>query len=158
MGMKSMAPILRPSTDYRYGPELLFLRHDLQDLHAVHPRHLQVQQHQRHLVPVELDLLQGLGAVGGVQQIVAVAEHFAEDHLVDLLVLDDEDLALELQDLGALVQCEHRLGRLLLLGILPRNGAHALQQLLFLIHQVVGALKYVVEAGVLAGPVIREAA
>lgn len=43
-------------------------------------------------------------------------------------------------------------------GVFPRDGPHALQQLLFLVHEDVGALEHVVEAGIVSGPVFGKAA
>ena len=73
-----------------------------------------------------------------------------------MLVLDNKDVALEMHDLRVFVFREYRLrGRL---GVLPRNSAHALEQLLFFIHQCVRAFKHIVEAAVRFGVVFRKAA
>ena len=103
-----------------------------------------------------LDLLQGLHAVGGIQQLIAVLQQFAQNLLVDPLVLHNEDLPLEKQDVCAVIHDKHRLGSLP--GVLPCDRAHALKELLFLVHQGICPFKHVMEAYVLSRPEIREAA
>ena len=99
-----------------------------------------------------LDLLQRLTAIRGIQDIVAFTEDIAQNHLIDALVLHDEDIPFQVQDFRVLICREDGLcGGL---GVLPRNGAHPLQQLLFLIHQPVGALEYIVETGVRSGLIL----
>ena len=139
-----------------YSFELFLLLHNLEHFHAIHLRHLQVQKHHGKLVFMGLNLLQRLDPVGGVEYLVVLLEHVAQNQLVDLHVLNNEYVTLEMHDLRVFVFWEQ--GCRSLLRVLARNGAHALEQLLLLVHEVICPLEHVVETGVLFGVVVREAA
>ena len=125
-------------------PQVLVRLDGLEDLHAVHAGHLQIQQQQRQVALVGFDQVHGLDAVLGIEHVVIGFDDVAQHHPVDRLVLDHQHLLTHVEH-GGLV------AGLFLLGVLvPADGAQALQQLLFFIHQRVRALEHLVEADVLA--------
>ena len=143
--------------DDRDVGELLLLAHDLQDLDAAHPWHHEVEQDDGDLVDVLADLLEGLRAVRREELLVVrVLHHGRQDLQVDVLVLDDEDVAPGDRDRPHVGQLGRRLHHHL--GVLAGDGPQALQELLLLVHQAVGALEHGVEARVLARHELREAA
>ena len=144
--------LIRRHNDHRNGPELLLFLHHLQDLHAAHLRHLKVKQHDGQIVFMGFDLFQRFISVRGIQNLIVLLQHIAQNHLIDVLVLYNENMPFEIQYLGVFIRREYRLcGNLC---ILPRNRAHALQKLLFFIHQPVCPFKHIMEAGVRSGLII----
>ena len=102
--------VIRRHHNDRYVPQLLLFLHDLQDIHAAHPRHLKVQHHERKVILMGFNLLQGFDAVRCVQDIISLLiEHIAQDHLVDVLVLHDQDMALKMHDFRIFIHREQRL-------------------------------------------------
>ena len=127
--------------------ELRVRLHGPEDLHAIHAGHLQIEQDEGQVIPVGNRLLHGLHAVRGEENPVLLLQGIAQQHLVDGLVLDDEDLFFDAEDLRLVCRL-HRL-------FIPGHGTHFLEKLFFLIHEGVRPAEDIVKEAVLAVDKVR---
>ena len=77
--------------DHRNIPQRRIGHHDPEDLHPVHFRHHQIQQHQRNPVLLLPEHCQGFSPVRSEPDIVFLFQNCSEQHPVDLDILCDKD-------------------------------------------------------------------
>ena len=133
--------------DHRDVHELLVGLHPGHQLPARHVRHVEVQQHDGDAVPVGLQELQRLDAVGGEQDVVVLPQHVPQHLPADVLVVHDQDALAEVDDRKLLLhRAALRRPRVLRL-------AQALQHVLLLVHGRVGPVEHRADAPVPPGVV-----
>ncbi len=86
--------VLGRDHDDRDGLDPAAAVHLLQHAEAVHLRHHDVQQHQRDLLAVAVELLHGLDPVFRLDDLVLAVQHVREDRAVHLGIVRDQQLLL----------------------------------------------------------------